>query len=245
MIVLDLRGYTFNTKEDFLFYIHHLIIGIVKNLDIYTKHIDELGELIEERNLIERPKRVVSAEIYDKFNAMLGNSTSNLSNYFGDAADFGSSYRNYRRYIKKKSEKLEIGYVEFTQEQEEELNKVTTARNWGNHIPVSLIHSTMRKAFEEKIDTSKPIFPAYFEKYQGMWLVSLYEQNYKILQSYKELFELLKKDYEALTGNPCLISKVFHEVRDISDLQIPEISYGIQTKKIKTVEDIKAHYTKE
>ncbi|PAE06396.1 hypothetical protein CHI12_16610 [Terribacillus saccharophilus] len=239
---MNLKGYKFNTKEDFVYYIQHLIYGISKTMDIFEKHLNELETYIKDRDLAERPKRVISPDIHDRYNSMLGNSSNQLLNYFGDQAELGCSYQNYRKNIKKKSKELNLSYIEFTQEQEEELNNVTTSRNWSNHIPVSLIHSTKRKAFGEEIDVTKPISISVFEKYEGAWLIDLHLQEKNSLDAFKALFELLKKDYKELTGFPCLIQRNTYSLRPIEDLVIPEISFGIQSKKIKTVDDIKAYY---
>ncbi|MYL35634.1 hypothetical protein GLW05_18825 [Pontibacillus yanchengensis] len=138
--------------------------------------------------------------------------------------------------------KLNLHYQKLTQDQEEELNSVTTSRNWGSHVPSSLVHSTYKKAFNIEVDIDKPIFITEFKNYQGIWLTSLYEESFKNLQGYKGLFELVKKDYEKLTGNPCIIKCNEYPVRDISDLKIPKISYAIQKKEIKNIEDIKDLY---
>lgn len=242
---MDLKGYTFNNKEDFIYYLRHIIIAVTRNLSTYENQINNLGKYIEERNLIERPKRVVSAELYENYRSLLGFTGNYLSNLFGDTAEYGCSYRNYRKNVKKKAQELGIEYVEFTQAQEEELNKITSNRNWGNHVPVSLIHSTEEKAFGKSIDTNLPIFVATFEKFEGMWLVDLYNSNYGGLQLYKEFFKVAVKDYEKLTGKHCVIFEQSYPVRDMSDLIIPKISVGIQTKKIKTIEDIKLMYLGE
>lgn len=241
-VIMNLKEYVFSTKEDFIHYIQHLIFTISNSIEIYEKHIDELSEYIKDRDLLNRPKRVISPDTFHKYNAMLGSSANQLSNLFGDQADFGCSYQNYRRNIKKKAEELHLRYMAFTQEQQEKLNNVTTARNWYCHIPVSLIHSTKRKAFNQEIDISKPLYLSNFEKYQGAWLTSLHLQDKASLEGYKELFELLKQDYKELTGFPCLIQKVNYAVRPIEDMIIPEISFGIQSKKIKTVDAIRAYY---
>lgn len=242
---MDLKGYTFNNKENFIFYLRHILIIGTKQLSIYENQIDNLANYIEEKNLKERPRRVVSAETYENYRALLGFSGNYLSNLFGDTAEYGCSYRNYRKNVKKKAKELRIDYLEFTQEQETTFNEITSARNWGNHVPVSLIHSTEEKAFGKSIDTNIPIFVASFEKFKGMWLVDLYNSNYAILQGFKEVFNIAVKDYEKLTGKPCAIIKKSIPVRDMSDLIIPKISVEIQNKNIKTIEDIQQRYRQE
>ncbi|MCB5235891.1 hypothetical protein [Niallia circulans] len=242
---MDLKAYTFNNKEDFIYYLRDILILATKNISNYERKIKDLGNFIEGRNLIERPKRVVSSEIYEDYRSMLGYTGNYLSNLFGDAAEYGCSYRNYRKNVKKKAKELEIEYITFTQEQETNLNEITSARNWGNHVPVSLIHSTKDKAFGEKIDTRIPIFVPIFEKYQGMWLVDLYNSNYANLSRYKDVFKLVVEEYEKLIGNNCIIFEKSVPVRDMSDLIIPIISSGIQNKEIKTIEDIQKIYQEE
>ncbi|WP_087972755.1 hypothetical protein [Oceanobacillus rekensis] len=242
---MNLKGYTFNSKEDFVYYIHHLIIGISINLKRYERQINELGEYIEERDLAARPKRVVSTEICENYESMLNYTSSYLMNLFGDQAKFGISYQNYRKQVFKKSKELNIDYVQITEEQKEELNEITTSRDWGSHVPVSLLHSSSQKAFNLRLDIDTPIYIAEFKKYQGLWLVSLYDINFRSLEGLKGLFELVKQDYEKLTGNPCRIVTNKYPIRDINDLMIPAISSGIQKKEIKSIEDIQKIYKGE
>ncbi|RAS91780.1 hypothetical protein A3863_04695 [Priestia endophytica] len=174
----------------------------------------------------------------------MGYKASHLSNIFGDGAKFGLSYHNYRKNVKKKeARKFNIDYLKLTDEQEAELNSITTSRNWINHIPVSLIHSTKAAAFQESIDSNMPIFIPHFEKYEGIWMVSMYEENYEGLQNYKKVFEWVKEDYSKLTGTPCrIVERTIPVVRPIEDLEIARISAEIQHKRIKTIEQIKQKY---
>lgn len=244
-MILNLKKYPFNTSEDFVHYIHHLIVGIYKSIESYEMQFNDLGNFINERNLKERPKRLVSATTYENYVYLLGGPVDTILNLFGDNANDGISYRNYRKNVKDKSKDLNIDYLEFNQEQEEQLNRLTTIRNWGHHQAVSLIHSQREKAFEEKIDTSMPICIPEYQKYHGSWLVKLYERQCEGLISYKELFKLLKQDYEKLTGSPCLVYKQDVEIRKSDESIVPIISAGIQTKTIKTTEDIQKIYNEE
>lgn len=239
---MNLKDYNFDSKEAFIYYIQHLVIIISRALERYEKQIVELQEFIEKNKIAENPEVICSADKYENFKCMLGFSCNYLSNLFGDQAKFGTSYQNYRKNVKKRGGEFDMKHVEFSQEQEQELNQVTTLRDWANHVPVSLINSTMVKSFETKIDTQKPIFIAEFNNYEGMWLITLYDQNSELLQGYKRLFELLKQDYKKLTGSPCIVVKNEIPVRSISDLQIPKISYEIQNKKIKSNQEIQSFY---
>ncbi|WP_163971812.1 hypothetical protein [Oceanobacillus halotolerans] len=242
---MNLKGYTFNSKEDFVYYIHQLIIGITNTLKRYERQINELGKYIEEKDLIARPKRVVSTDICENYESMLNYTSSYLMNLFGDQANFGMSYQNYRRHVVKKSKELNLDFVTLTEEQKEELNEITTSRDWGSHVPVSLLHSTSHKALNLTVDANNPIKVAEFEKYQGLWLVSLYDVNFRSLEGLKGMFELVKQDYEKLTGNPCRIVIQKYPIRNINDLMIPIISSGIQRKEIKSIEDIQNIYKGE
>ncbi|WP_394532870.1 hypothetical protein C1N83_28135 (plasmid) [Priestia aryabhattai] len=240
---MDLKGYKFDTKGDFIKYLYTVICLATKNIKEYERQVKKLEEYIKEKNLVERSKRNISAEVYEDFRGVMANITGHLSNIFGDGAKFGISYQNYRKNVRKsEAKKLSIDYLELTQKQENELNSITTARNWINHVPVSLIHSVKQHAFQEAIDPDAPIIIPHFEKYEGVWLVSMYEEDYRDLQAYKRVFEWITQDYSKLTGTPCRILERTIPVRPISDLEIPKISAGIQHKRIKTIEDIKQHY---
>jgi len=241
-INVSLKEYKFNTKQDFIYYINHLIVGISKSIDALEEQYIDLGEYIEERNLRDRPNRVILYKTYEKYLYLLDGPVGDLLNLFGDNAEYGSSYKNYRKNIKKKSKELNIDYVIFTQEQEAELNAVTTARDWGHHAAVSLINSTEEKAFGAILDASHPIYIPKYKKCSGRMLVNWYDSHTKSLEGYKRLFELLKKDYNKLTGYPCIILKEVLNDKFDDDLIISKISANIQTKIIKTNEDIQNVY---
>lgn len=239
---MTLKGYTFKTKDDFIKYLSEVIYLASKNIREYERHVKKLEEYIKEKKLDERPKRNVSAEIYEDFRAKMGYMSGYLSNIFGDGAEYGISYRKYRDNITQKGKRLNIDYLELTQEQNAELNSITTARDWINHIPVSLIHSTKSAAFQEVINPNTPIFIPHFEKYEGIWLVSMYESNYEGLQGYKKVFKWITEDYSKLTGKNFKILEHTIPLRPIADLEIAKISSEIQYKRIKTIEQIKQHY---
>lgn len=244
VVTMNMKDYTFITKEDFVHYMHHLVEAISITLDNLEEQYNDLGNFIKERKLKERPKRVISTKRYTNFTYLLSGPVGDILNLFGDTAEFGISYRNYRMAVKKGGKELNIDYVEFTQEQEQQLNKVTTARNWGSHMASSLISSKREKVFGENLDSGKPIYIPKYKKHRGSALVGLYNRQTESIESYKELFNLLKEDYEKLTGYPCLIFKEEYEINDSNDLIIPRISAGIQTKSIKSVEEIKDIYNR-
>lgn len=239
---MTLKEFKFSTEEDFLYYLKILIILAHKTVNRYEEQVKELEEYIQEHNLIERPKRVVSYKVYEDFRAKLSYTSTYILNLFGDESEFGTSYKIYRKKAKKRGIKI----LDLNDEQLAELNEVTTSRDWVCHIPASLLHSSIDRAFNLRVNEGPISFPE-FKRYRGIWLITLFEKCCKNLEGYKGLLNLLKKEYEVLTGEPCIIMPFKEEIREIDDLQIPEISWLIQNKKIKSIEDIKKRYeqTKE
>ncbi|AWM23010.1 hypothetical protein [Bacillus subtilis] len=239
---MDLRKYKFNSKDDFIFYLREILVTASKNISYLENKLQLLKNYIDERNLIERPKRVISAEMYDDYKSTISNTTNYLSNLFGDASDLGISYRNYRTFVKKKADELNLKYLDFTQEQEELMNKITTARNWSSHIPASLINSMEERVLNKKVDINNPIFVPKFERYSGIWLVDLYNNSFEIFHNYKTIFEIAFKDYEQLIEKRTVIFEKSVPLRDISDLIIPKISSEIQHRNIKSTSEIQQKY---
>ncbi|KOS61965.1 hypothetical protein FJQ98_19365 [Lysinibacillus agricola] len=239
---MSLKGYTFKDASDFIYYLNHLLILTYNNLEVYERLINKLGRYIEEKNLIGDQQQIITSIDYEEFRAMLGYQSNYLNNLIGDHAAFGCSYQNYRKNIELNAVELNLGYVELSQDQREDLNRVTTARNWGNHVPVSLINSTLQKAYNVPIDLTKPIYTAHFNNYDGAWLIDMYQSSLNSLEGYKIIFETMKEDYSKLTGHPCTIEKQLYEIRDMRDLIIPKISADIQSKKGITNEDIRKEY---
>ncbi|MGE6756040.1 hypothetical protein ACQKFO_21805 [Rossellomorea sp. NPDC071047] len=233
---MTLKKFNFETESDFIFYLKNLLILSFRNINIYETHIRELEQHIEEKKLVERPKRVVSSKTYEDFKARLTNTHSYILNLFGDQSELGTSYQNYRKAAKKKK----ISLLDLSDEQQSELNDITTSRDWSSHIPASLLNSSKER--RSNLEIRGPISLPEFTKYRGIWLVSLYEDSYRNLQDFKGIMDLLKQEYEALTGEPCIISTFNMEVREIDELSIPKLSWLIQDKKIKTIADLKKHW---
>lgn len=217
----------FNTKDDFITYLKHLIILASKGIKRYEEQINQLGSYIEDKKLIERPNCLISSKEYENFKSMLMFSHGYLLNLFGDQSEMGISYQNYRKQLKKKDRTLNFNFLELTEEQKAELNKVTTARDWSHHIPASLMHAQNELALERNLAVVNPIFYSDFQKYRGIWLVDLYRESVENLENFKRLLELLKEDYSVITGDPCMVVPITFEIREIDDLKIPKISYDM------------------
>lgn len=242
---LSLKDYTFTKKEDYIYYLGHLIILTSKYLNLYDNSINKLGILVNEMDLRKRAKAVVESEKYNDFSSMLGFYTNYLSNLIGDQANFALSYQNYRKSVIKNATTHNIAYVIMDQNQKNKLNEITTSRNWGNHVPVSLINATLEKATETPLGENLKLFSSEFEYYEGIWFIQMYDSALETLNKYKEIFELMKDDYSKLTGKKCELYKQTLRVRNYSDSKIPKISYDIQNKKIKTKEEVQREYEQE
>jgi hypothetical protein len=233
---LTLKQFKFSDKEDFIYYLRELILLVHKNVVKYEEQVQELELYIEEHKLIERPNRVISPKVYADFRGRLLFISNYLLNAFGDQADLGISYQNYRKAARKQNIKL----LDLSDEEQAELNSLTTSRDWSAHIPASILHSSEERA--KNLRQKGPITYPEFKKFQGIWLVSLYEESYKSLQGFKKWKGILMNEYTSLTDEPCMIVPFSIDVREISDLEIPEISWLIQTKKIKSISEIKEYY---
>lgn len=240
---MNLKDYSFNTKENFIDYLRHIIIVSVNSIKRYEIQLHKLDKFIQKEGLIDNPKATVEADIYEEYKEMLSYSSSYLLNIIGDHAKFGTSYQNYRKNVEKKSKELQIDYCELSEEEKAELNRVTTARDWSSHIPASLIHSTKRNVIKEKEIRNLIDIPD-FQYYEAEWIISLFDQNNSSLDGFKKILELMKKDYTAVTKSPCNIVQFKIPVRTINDLIIPKISWDIQSKKINTRDEIKNEYLK-
>lgn len=240
---MNLKDYKFNAVEDFIVYLQHLIIISANNIKFYETQLNNLNNFIQKEGLKDLPKAVVAAEVYEHYRATLTFPYSQLVNIIGDQAAFGLSYQNYRKAIEKKGKKLQIDYYELSLEEKAELNRITTARDWSSHVPVSLIHSTERNLNKERKEYLINIPD--FKYYEAEWIISLFEQNNANLKGFKTIFELMKNDYSKITNSSDNISWFKASLRSAGDLIIPKISWGIQTKKIKNKDEIIQKYSKD
>ena len=236
---MTLKQFKLSNEEDFIYYLRELILLVHKHLEVYKERISQLELYIETHKLIEKTESVISPKIYEDFRSRLIFTSNYLLNAFGDQSDLGISYQNYRRLVKKKN----IKHLFLKDEDQSELNNLTTLRDWSAHIPASILHSTEVRA--KGIKEVGPIYYPEFESFQGLWLVSLYEQSYNSLQTFIKWKSVLKREYEFLTGEICVILPFSVGVRNIDDLQIAKISWLIQDKKIKSVSEIKGLYVQK
>ncbi|QNU68085.1 hypothetical protein EHE19_006500 [Ruminiclostridium herbifermentans] len=123
------------------------------------------------------------------------------------------------------------------------INQINNDRNWGSHIPESLLVAQMeivKKKIEEHpgryAAINNPIRIVEFEYYEGAWLVDLYREATNNIKRFERVLQQMKKDYSILIGKSMHIEKVLINTRPIGDLDIPQISNEIQQNKYTGIE---------
>lgn len=126
------------------------------------------------------------------------------------------------------------------------LNEMNNSRNWGLHEPESLLNAHLeninefwpKEEIQWYLNNFNPIYIAKFNKYEGKWLLSLYESVTGNLKFYKEIYNYIVEDYKILSGDENY-QVIYNEV-DIRpfelEIKLPQTSMEMQKKKYKSVE---------
>lgn len=237
-------SYKFNTLDDFVIYLGELIKSTYTNLRWHKIYLTEMEKKIDDLKLLQDKNIEISERIYIDARNRIGFLNDDLLNLIGDDSDKALSYKKFRRNIDK-NENLGITIPKLPEEIIEILNQMNVNRNWGLHIPESLVIAQM-EMFEKAKSKSKatswrfnPIAITEFVHYNGQWLVDLFNENTLLHTGFFKVFQQMKKDYSCLIGTSMEIEIKQHECRPLEDMDIPKISYEMQTNKYKGLEDKK------
>lgn len=81
-----------------------------------------------------------------------------------------------------------------------------------------------------------------FVHYDIKWLVDLYNENKNLHEGFFKLFQQMKKDYSILIGETMKIDINQHDFRPIEDMDIPKISFEMQTNKYDGLDNRKIYF---
>ncbi|WP_088338757.1 hypothetical protein [Bacillus cereus] len=234
------KKFTFNNKFDYLVYLRYLIIQSHKFMKRHAIYTVSLQREIEELGLFEQPDQLVDTFVYEEHNDRIQFVSSKLLNLYGDLQGDSLSYYKFRKTLVKRNIEVREILGTLPKEMLELLSSINQSRNWALHMPESLLNSHnvhVKKSWSEAerilyLSKFTPINIPYFEKYEGVWLLSLYNESCSCQEDYEKIYNQMISDYEALIENDLEINEEIYEVRNFKeDSVIPKTSFEMQQRK--------------
>lgn len=236
------KRFVIDSKNDYIIYLRNIIIQSHKLIKRLSKYTNELNNSIEELNLRNNENALIDSEVYEEFNDKISNIENRLSNIIGDLQSDSISYYKFRKTLIRRNIEVKNELGMLSKEIENILSSANVSRNWSLHMPESLLHAQMenlkelftKKDVQDFLSIFNPVGVPYFKKYQGKWLISLYEQCVNNLTLHEKVYKSMLLDYEKLIGTKPIINEVQYEERDFeSEIMLPQKSFEMQQRKYK------------
>ena len=232
----ELKQFKLITKKDFEIYLAELIVRTQANLKIHKRYLDRLNNYIGsiERDRAQGISKKVDNEIYEEYVDLLSRRFCYILNLMGDRQETSLSYYKFRQMIKryKNRKTLEFEIRDIDEEIDKLLKEFNLQRNWQNHVPESLLTSTIKMMGHDIREDQTVINPLIIKEFNYCTLelikdlyngqVVFYDQTMKVLRS-------MKKDYSCLIGETM---KIFTEYadgeKDLARFEVNTISAQVQ-----------------
>lgn len=166
-----------------------------------------------------------------------------LFNLFADESKFSMSYRKLRKQLDKNGYREKWMLPELPQAILELLNQLNNLRNWGAHIPESMLFAEFEVAEKYNKPLSKdlivrfstPITVNIYNRYKKEWFEDLFNESQLLQESYSKLLQQMKRDYSKLIGKSVEILTRIHDTPRPNEesKDIPGISFEMQNKTYK------------
>ncbi|EEM94095.1 MULTISPECIES: hypothetical protein [Bacillus cereus group] len=236
------KRFILNNKKDYIIYLRYLIIQSYKFMNRHSIYINNLKGDIEDLNLLKKPHLNIDSSIYEEHNDRIQFISSKLLNLFGDLQGDALSYNKFRKKLVNRNIEVKSLLGKLPKEISNLLDSARDARNWGLHEPESLLVAHFenikqlwpKQEIDYYLSNFTPIAIPMFKKYEGAWLISLYEECLSMQKCNEKVFEQMIKDYEILIQDKVLINDIVHPVRPFeSEILLSKTSLQMQNRKYK------------
>lgn len=229
-----LKMFRLETKNDFIVYLNQIIVRVDKCLTKHKKILDELDKTIND-NTDDK----FEYEVYSEYLERLSSVESYSLNLLGDSQKVALSYFKFRTIIKQRKKKGTLGFEiqDLSSEHEKILSEFNQMRNWGNHVPESLITGELKCIEEGKFGafTTNPIIVNYYKYVSREYMEDLYNTAKEERKLVRKIHQRMKKDYSFLIGESVEIRRVYHETpMDFKLQEATKLSAEIQGLKNDT-----------
>ena len=191
-----------NNKREAIIFLNQMIVLTDKRMNRLKNAINDVEKLLKEYE----GKYKIKTTIYQAYAERIECFTMYICNILGDETKNAVSYRQFRKILAKK---VTQGNEEFTLRPLEKeiidlLDAMREQRNWGHHVPQSLFASQENfmvneqnggKKLFETFFSSDEVYISIWEYHEIRWLINLYESSKIAYESYRKVFQCMKKDY--------------------------------------------------
>ena len=225
----ELKQFSLKSKEECIVYLQNIIAIGVKTLDNHKRVIKELEEIISQY----KPDENIPVEIYDGMLNKISGIEYYMLNLWGDGQASSISYFKFRNLVEKlnKKYKLNIELYIMNEEEEKILKKFNLLRNWGNHIPESLLTSEIEMIKQGKAfgHTKNPIEVCFYKYVTYDYMEDMLNGGILLHKEAKRMLQCAKKDYSLLIGESVRINKIYTDkAKKLSDMCATELSAKVQ-----------------
>ncbi|MFA4134465.1 MULTISPECIES: hypothetical protein [unclassified Brevibacillus] len=243
MTKVNHKRFDLNTKIDFIYYLRFLIVAVDKRLRGLKQHLNELKRDMERLGVAEYSQRKIPAYVYERHNDALQYAPGYLLNLIGDHSESAASYKKFREIAERRiSRGADWSLPKLSDEIKDAIKRLNNARNWGLHVPESLINAQIESAREvygidaraEALTNPELIKVNFFTYFNSEWLLSLYHSEMSNYEEFRNVYQQMKRDYSSLVGSSVRIEPVHHDLRPFEDeILIPQTSFLMQNRKFK------------
>lgn len=232
------------TKNDYLIYLRQIVISLNIHFNSLEKYCDALKVIIDELKLEVNPKCEINSSLYEDFRDKTQFVENKILNLLGDMQNDSMSYIKFKKTLVKRNIEVKQLISKVPEELTVMLNEMNNSRNWGLHEPESLLNAHLENIKEvwpkEEVrcylNNFNPIYIAKFNKYEGTWLLSLYESVTGNLKFYQDIYNYIIEDYKILSGDENY-QVIYNEV-DVRpfelEIKLPQTSMEMQKKTYKS-----------
>ncbi len=224
------KEFKFNEKADYIFYLSELIADLVQKTDRLTRYRQEIEHLM----LTNPNSKFIHFELYETISDKVNRLFQYLFNLLGDESKKAVSYRRFRKRLLKDKKTLNIELEELHESELKILSEYNSLRNWGLHIPESLLVKKkeffkMNSTFIEANKSTIPI-PTY-EYFEIQFLTEMKREIQEVIDSSMIILERMKGDYSVLIGGQVNIEYEQNQVKPYLFMTAVQNSWNLQNGK--------------
>ncbi|MDU9050215.1 MAG: hypothetical protein Q3M30_15320 [Candidatus Electrothrix sp. Rat3] len=152
----------------------------------------------------------------------------------GDETRIAVSYRKFRKILNKNKSELNIEIEQLPENELQILNDFNQHRNWGLHIPESLLRQKREflKIDEKVIEKYKNnVVVPYYDYFEIKYLEMLNSEVKDVLSGINIIEQRIFKDYSALIGEKFSVEIEQQQVKPYALMKIAEASFNVQRGK--------------
>jgi len=225
-----MKSYQFKKLPDYIYYLSEIIIDTAKYKARLERYLQEIDVLLAKNS----SAKFIETELYESLSDKTKAVFFYLFNLLGDETKTAISYRKFRKMLLKNSKILGISIPKLTNVEAQTSNSFNKHRNWGLHIPESLLVSK-RKFLNVDDDFimlhCKEVPLPHFQYFEIEYLHQLRKEVASVLLSIDLLENRMHKDYTVLVGGAFRLYPDAMKVKPYRIMEIVKGSHEIQMGK--------------